>query len=595
MGVPVTQTRAAEFRETLGKRALVADGAMGTMLYSKLNSIGAHRCTDELNLSLPALVRDVHREYVRAGAEILRTNTFGANRPRLESFGFTEKIRQINQAGVRIAREAGRDRAGVLGQGFVAGAVGPLGSRLEPLGSTTCAEARAYFREQIEALVEAGVDLLVLETFRDCGELREAIFTAREAAGPEMVIAAHVSVEDDGTLADGASIESFTRRMDEWPVDVIGLNCSAGPRVVFDTIEKMTAFTGKPLSAMPSAGLPGAVCSPGYVAQYARRFLRAGVKIIGGCCGTTPEHIRAIRNEVDGYQPEPLAHVRISVAPIPSRDGDGAVVLLAEKSQLGAKLAAGRFVTLVEIQPPRGADAFREIENAKQYKAAGIDAVTVPDGPGGRLNAQATCQLIQQRAGIETVLRFGGHGRSTQTIQSELMGAHAVGLRNILCTGDDAAAAASIANNLNRGLDRGGNPIGSPTALVLGVEVNPASLDQLEAKVRAGAEYVVAQPVFDLDVFEAFLKHTEQYKLPVVAGIWLLTSFRDGEFMINERNVPVPPPYMARLSVAQKGAQEEGVAIAIEIMERVRSTVAGVQLSGPFGAAVQVAEAIGPR
>lgn len=585
MAVQAAQTRADEFRETLGKQVLVADGAMGTMLYSKVNLKGASRCLDELNLSLPALVRDVHREYARAGAEILKTNTFGANRKRMEAFGFAGKVRQINQAGVRIAREAARDQA------FIAGAVGPLGVRLEPLGATTCAEARAYFREQVEALLEAGVDLLLLEAFRDCVELREAIFAAREVAGPEMVLAAHVSVEDDGTLADGASTESFTRRLEEWPVDIAGLNCSAGPRIVLDAIEKMTAYTSKPLSAMPSAGFPGAVCSPEYMAQYARRFLRAGVQIVGGCCGTTPEHIRAIRDEIHSFQFEPPAHARGSVTPAPIHERQEAVVPLAEKSQLGAKLAAGRFVTLVEILPPRGVNVSLEIGNAWQYKAAGIDAVMVSDGPGGGLSAQTTCQLIQQQTGIETVLRFGGRTRSIHRIQSELMDAHAVGLRNILCTGDDAVAAASIGNNLNQGLDQGGNPIGSQTALVLGIEVNPASPDQLEAKVRAGAEYLVAQPVFDLDVFEAFLKRTEQYKLPVVAGIWLLTSLRDGEYMINERHVPVPAAYMARMSVAQ----EEGVTIALEIIERVRTAAAGVQLRAPLGAAIQVAEAIRAR
>ncbi len=583
MAVQAMQTRAGEFREILGKRVLVADGGVGATLYAQRPFVNL--CPDELNLSLPALVRDVHREYVRAGAEILETNTFGANRQRLGTFGFAGKLRQINQAGVRIAREAARDRA------FVAGAVGPLGVRLEPLGGTTCAEARAYFREQIEALVEAGVDLLVLETFRDCGELREAIFAAREAAGPEVILAAQVSIEDDGRLADGASTESFTRRLEEWPVDVVGLNCSSGPRVMLDTLERMTAYTSKPLSAMPSAGLPPTICSPEYMAQYARRFVRAGVKIIGGCCGTTPAHIRAMHDEIRGYHPEPLAHPRGPEATIPSRD-QAAIIPLAEKSQLGAKLAAGRFATLVEIQPPHGVDASREVEDATLYKAAGIDAVTVAESSGGGLSAQATCQLIQQQAGIEAVLRFRGAHRSVANIQSELMGAHAVGVRNILFTGNDTAAA-SIASHLNRGQDAGGNPIGTPAALVLGVEVNPSSFDQLEAAARAGAEYVIAQPAFDLDVFEAFLKHAGQYQLPVVAVIRLLTGSRDAEYVMNELHVPVPPAFMARLSVSQDGA-----AIAQEMVERVRGMAAGVQLSVPFGShrmALEVARAIGPK
>src|SRR6266849_3540641 len=303
MAATAAQSRAAEFREALEKRILVADGAMGTALYSK--GVFINRCFDELNLSLPALVRDVHQDYAKAGAEILETNTFGANRKRLAAFGFVEKLRLINQAGVRIAREAARDQA------FVAGAVGPLGIRLEPLGPTSFEEARAIFREQIAALVEAGVDLLVLETFRDSNEIREAIFAAHEVTGGEVAVIAQLSIEDDGTLRDGTSTEDFTRRLDEWPVDVIGLNCSSGPKVMLETIEKMVRYTKKPLSAMPNAGLPTTVegrnlylCSPEYMAQYARRFLLAGVRIVGGCCGTTADHIKLIRAEAHSLQPQ---------------------------------------------------------------------------------------------------------------------------------------------------------------------------------------------------------------------------------------------------------------------------------------------------
>jgi homocysteine S-methyltransferase len=364
---------------------------------------------------------------------------------------------------------------------------------------------------------------------------------------------------------------------------------------MLDAIEKMTAYTSKPLSAMPSAGLPGAECSPGYLAQYARRFARVGAQIVGGCCGTTPAHIRAIRDEVDSGRPGPLPHGHGSEAPPPNLDPapNPAVIALAEKSALGAKLAAGQFVTLAEIYAPRGADASREIEDAKLYQAANIDAVVVGDGPGARLSAPVTAQLIQQQAGMETVLQLSGRGRSIATIQGELMSAHAVGVRNILCTGADAAVVASIANNLNQGLDAGGNPIGSRTALVLGVEVNASSFQQLDTAVRAGADYLLAQPVFDLDVFEAFLKHAEQYRLPVVAGIRLLTSLRDGEYVMNELHVPVPAAYMARLSVSP-----DGVAIALEIVERVRPMVAGVMLSAPSagrGMVIQVAQAMGPR
>jgi len=628
MAVLEPQTRAAEFRETMfgekaGKRILVADGAMGTMLYAKGAFI--NRCFDELNLSLPALVRDVHQEYVRAGAEILETNTFGANRKRLGAFGFGEKVRQINQAGARIAREAARDQA------FVAGAIGPLGIRLEPLGSTTFAEARAIFREQISALVETGVDLLMLETFRDTNELREAIFAAREAAEPDMVIAAYVSVEDDGTLADGASTEDFTRRMDEWAVDIIGLNCSSGPKVMFETIEKMLAWTQKPLSVFPNAGLPASVdgrniylCSPEYMAHYARRFFRAGVRLVGGCCGTTPQHIKEIKSEARSLQPGE-AFTPVVVEETVVKPAALERISVAQRSALGAKLAAERFVSFVEILPPRGLDASKEIEGAKLCKQAGIDCINVPDGPraSARLSAPVTCQLIQQQVGIEAVLHVCCRDRNVLSLQSELLGAHASGIRNLICiTGDpprmgtypdatavfdvDSIGLVAIVNNLNQGLDLGGNPMGSQTALLIGVGANPGALNieeelrRFEAKVRAGAEYVVTQPVFDLDLLEMFLKRTEQYRIPVIAGIWPLTSFRNAEFMINELRVPVPPAYMGRMSMSQSGdaARAEGVAIAREMVQQVRTMVAGVQLSAPFGRyqmAIDVAEAIGSR
>jgi homocysteine S-methyltransferase len=616
-------TRVEEFKEVLDKRVLVADGAMGTMLYSK--GVFINRCYDELNLSLPALVRDVHQDYVKAGSEILETNTFGANRKRLAAFGFSEKVRLINQAGVRIAREAARDQA------FVAGAIGPLGIRLEPLGPTSFSEARAIFREQIEALIEAGVDLLVLETFRDSNEIREAIFAAREAAGNDIAIIAQLSIEDDGTLRDGTSTEDFTRRLDEWPVDVIGLNCSSGPKVMLETIEKMVAYTKKPLSAMPNAGLPTTVegrnlylCSPEYMAQYARRFLMAGVRIVGGCCGTTAEHIKEIRSEARSLQHVQRSQAIITDQPA-TRPKALAKVPVAEKSTLGAKLAAGRFVAFVEILPPRGIDASKEVEGAKLCKAAGIDCINVPDGPraSARMSAQVTCQLIQQHAEIEAVLHFCCRDRNILSIQSELLGAYTMGVRNLICiTGDpprmgtypdatavfdvDAIGLTNIVNNLNHGLDLGGNPMGSQTALLIGVGANPGALNMDEElrrfdwKVQAGAEYVVTQPVFDLDLLEAFLKRTEEHKLPFVAGIWPLTSYRNAEFMVNELRVPVPEPYMERMRRAEsaEAARAEGIAIAREMVERVKSMVAGVQLSAPFGRyqmAIDVAEAIGSR
>ena len=617
------ETRAVEFREQLADRVLVADGAMGTMLYAK--GVFINRCFDELNVSMPDMVREVHSEYLKAGSEILETNTFGANRVRLATFGLAEKLAAVNQSGVRIAREvAGR-------QAFIAGAIGPLGAHIEPLGSISYGEARGFFREQAEALLEAGVDLLILETFSNIEELREAVFAARAAAGPETAIVAQVTIDDDGNLRGGTSTETFTRLLDEWPADVIGCNCSAGPRVTLETIEKMRQYSRKPLSAMPNAGHPARVegrniylCSPEYMAQYARRFLWAGVKIVGGCCGTTPEHIKLVKAEARSLQPAQRKPV-VAVAEPAAQARSLPMVPIEKKSSLGAKLAEGRFVAFVEILPPRGVDAAREIEGAKLCAAHGIDCINVPDGPraSARMSAQVTCQLIQQKAGIEAVLHFCCRDRNILSIQSELLGAHAVGIRNLLCiTGDpprmgaypdatavfdvDAIGLVNIVKNLNQGLDIGGNPIGSQTALTTGVGANPGALNldeeirRLEWKVQGGAEYVVTQPVFDLDLLENFLRRTEHIGIPVIAGIWPLTSFRNAEFMVNELRVPVPERFMERLRRAESGeeARQEGVAIAREMVGHARRMVRGVQLSAPFGRyqmALDVAEAIGSR
>ena len=614
------QNRSAEFKEALLHRVLVADGAMGTGLYSK--GIFLNRCYDELNLSLPALVRDVHQEYLRAGAEIIETNTFGANRKRLAGFGFAEKLRQINQAGVRIAKEVARDQA------FVAGAMGPLGVRLEPLGPVSFAEARDLFREQASALVEAGADQIILETFRDLDELREAVLAVREAAGREIPLIAQVAIEDDGNLEDGTSTANIALALTQWPVDVIGLNCSSGPRVLLEGIEAMAALTTKPLSVMPNAGLPVTVegrnlylCSPEYMAQYARRFLQAGVKIVGGCCGTSPAHIKEIRNEARSFQPGRHAQ-SVQVEEPPQAPQAQPEVPIAERSGLGAKLVAGKFVTFVEILPPKGVDPSKEIAGAKLCKDAGIDCINVPDGPraSARLSAQITCQLIQQHAEIETVLHFCCRDRNILSIQSELLGSHAAGVRNLICiTGDpprmgtypdatavfdvDAIGLVRIASNLNRGLDLGGNPMGSQTALLIGAGANPGAvhldeeLRRLEKKVEAGAEYFVTQPVFDLNLLEVFMKRTEQYGLPVIAGVWPLTSLRNAEFMVNELRVPVPEEYMERMRSVEnaEAARAAGVAIAQDMLRRVRPMTAGVQLSAPFGRyemAIEVAQVI---
>jgi homocysteine S-methyltransferase len=472
---------------------------------------------------------------------------------------------------------------------------------------------------------------LILETFGNLDELREAVFAAREVAGESLPVVAQVTIDDFGRLTRGTDTETFTRTLDGWPVDAIGLNCSVGPKVALETIERMMGFSSKPMSAMPNAGSPQRVegrsiylCSPEYMAQYARRLLWAGVKIVGGCCGTTPEHIRLIRSETRSLQPE-QKRVRVTAEEPEARAQALAPVAMAAKSQLGAKLAEGKFVAFVEILPPRGVDASREVAGARLCAAHGIDCINVPDGPraSARMSAQAACQIIQREAGIEAINHFCCRDRNILGIQSELLGAHAAGVRNLLCiTGDpprmgsypaatavfdvDAIGLVYIVHNLNRGLDIGGNPIGSQTALLIGVGANPGAVNldeevrRFESKVEAGAEYAITQPVFDLNLLEAFLKRTEGARIPVICGIWPLTSFRNAEFMVNELRVPVPEEYMERMrrvDSAEK-SREEGVAIAREMALRVRNMVQGVQLSAPFGRyqmALDVAEALGPR
>jgi methionine synthase I (cobalamin-dependent)/5,10-methylenetetrahydrofolate reductase len=623
----IKTSRALQFRENLAERIFVADGAMGTMLYSR--GVFINRCFDELNLTAPAMIAEIHREYAAVGAEILETNTFGANRTRLAGFGLADKIVAINEAGVRLAHEAASE--GI----YVAGAMGPLGVHLQPLGAMALREARDVFREHAQALCNAGVDLLVLETFTDLAELREAVLAAREAAGDEMVIVAQVAIGDAGELPGGASALDFVREANDWPVDVLGFNCSVGPKTVLEALEEVAPHSLKPLSASPNAGLPVRVdgrniylSSPEYMAQYSRRLLQAGARIIGGCCGTTPGHIKEMVSETRSLQPRQAslqhkarATVRVdpkSAPPEPQR----VAVPLREKSKLGTKLADGRFVSFVEILPPRGTDATREIAGAALCAAHGIDCINVPDGPraSARLSAQAACQLIQQHAGIETAVHFCCRDRNILGIQSELLAAHALGVRNLICiTGDpprmgvypeatavfdvDAIGLVRIAHNLNRGLDIGGGAMGSQTALVIGVGANPGAINldeeihRFERKVEAGAEYVVTQPVFDLALLEEFLRRIKGFKIPVICGIWPLISYRNAEFMVNELRVPVPERFMERMRRADNAekASQAGVAIAREMVEQVQLMVEGVQLSAPFARyqlALDVASAI---
>ena len=598
---------------------VLCDGATGTLLYAK--GVFINRSYDELNLSQPALIRELHHDYLQAGAEIIETNTFGANAVRLARHSMADKVRAINLAGAELAREAAKSF-----DVWVAGSVGPLGIRIEPLGKTSFEEARAAFREQIEALTEAGVDLIILETFGYIEELHQAMLAVRDLS-PKIPLVAQVTMDEEGNCLDGSTPETFAPRLEEWGADVIGCNCSVGPVAMLDAVERLRAATTLPLSAQPNAGMPHSVegrniylCSPEYMASYARKFVAAGVRLIGGCCGTTPEHIQVMKSALRVGK----ARAKASTAQV-----KGAAALVAapavpleQRSRLGAKLAAREFVTMVEIVPPKGTDIRKEMEGARFVKSVGVDGINIPDSPraSARMSNQALSLLVQQQVGIEAILHYTCRDRNVLCIQSDLLGASATGIHNLICiTGDppkmgnypdatavfdvDAIGLVNIVHNLNRGLDIGGNPIGAGTGFVIGVGANPGvpNLDEeirrFEYKVEAGAEYAVTQPVFDLSLLENFLRRIAHHRIPVVAGIWPLVSVRNAEFMKNELRVSVPDSILERMAATKtpEAAREEGVAIAREMLIAVRHMVQGAQISAPQGryaSAVDVLEAL---
>lgn len=596
------------FLDELDRRVLVCDGAMGTMLYSR--GVFLNRSFDELNLTQPDLVAEVHQLYVRAGADVIETNTFGANRVKLAAFGLADRLHAINVQAAQIARHAAREQA------YVAGSIGPLGIRIEPWGKTGIDEAQGYFSEQAAALLEGGVDLFVLETFRDLNELGAAIAAVQRLC--DLPIVAQMTTEEDGNSLDGTPPETFAPEVARRGAHVIGVNCSVGPAPMLETIERMARATTTRLSAQPNAGKPRDIegrniylCSPEYMASYARRFILNGVKLVGGCCGTTPDHIRHIKAAVRALAPA----ARVSVAPSPPSTSDERTEAAAvaepeappigrsDKSRLANAMARGAFVVVVEIWPPKGHRCETLIEQARTLKIRGADLVNIPDGPvaAARMSAIATAVLVEQQAGLETLLHYACRNRTLLEMQSDLLGAHAMGVRNLLLvTGEprkigDYADATSVSDvdsigltnvvaRLNRGLDVGGQAIGRPTGFHIGVALNPTAVNldeelrRFEYKIEAGAEFVVTQPIFDVEAFARFLKRIEGARIPIVAGVWPFESLRDAEYMANEvPGIVVPERLLERMRRAD--APEEGTAIACEIARDLRDLVQGVQVS----------------
>ncbi len=593
-----------ELQGRLEERPLVCDGAMGTMLYSK--GVLLNRCYDELNLSNPTLIRSVHREYVEVGVDLIETNTYGANRVKLQSHGFADAVKSINEKGAQLAREEAR------GNTLVAGAIGPLGKPIAPLGTISEEEAFSYFQEQAEGLLEGGVDLFLLETFADLRQIRQA-FAAVRSLDPSRPIIAQMTFGDDGNTPLGAGPEQVARGLTDMGADVVGVNCSLGPQMMLGIIERFSKATESPLSVQPNAGLPEYVgdrviylCSPEYMAHYAKRFLAVGVTAIGGCCGTNPAHIGAIVGVVRALGPS-RSIVDITAPSEPRPEAEA--VPREEKSHLARSLGR-RFVISVEVDPPKGANPWGLLEKAQWLKENEVDFINIADGPraSARMSALGFALLLEREVGIETILHYQCRDRNLIGIQSDLLGAHVLGMRNILAvTGDppklgdyphatavfdvDSVGLVQILDRLNRGLDLAGNVIGPALPFHIGVAVNPGASDfdaemrKFERKVRAGAEYCLAQPVYDSRLLEKFLEAAKEFRIPVLAGILPLVSYRNAEFLHNEvpgMSVPTAVRERLRNASGKDAAQQVGVDIARESLRQARDMVEGAYLMPPF-------------
>jgi methionine synthase / methylenetetrahydrofolate reductase(NADPH) len=596
------------FRERVGKEVLVFDGGVGTHLYEK--GIFINTCFDELNLVNPDIVAEVHRDYVNAGADIVETNTYGANRFKLAAHGLEPRVHEVNAAGARIARKVAGETV------LVAGSVGPLGVQIEPLGKLSFDEAKDAFKEAIQGLLDGGVDLVIFETFSLVSELLQAVRALKEI-DPAFPFVAQVTINDDGNLLSGAPLSSFVEAISPLCPDAIGLNCSVGPKTMLDALELLKPLTSIPISVQPNAGLPQNIggrniymTSPEYLAEYAKRFIQTGASLTGGCCGTNPEHIKAIRRAVKALQPSRRIEVTSAGLEVTAPEAVR-VREMSEKSRLANKLLRKEFVTLVELVSPKGISPAKEVEKARRLFHFGIDAVNIPDGPraSARMSGLAMAASIQREVGIEPILHIACRDRNVIGMQSDLLGAWALGIRNILAvTGDppklgnypdatavfdvDAIGLTNIIKRLNHGLDLAGNPIGEPTGFCIGVGLNPGAIDldeelrRLDWKIEAGAEFIITQPMFDVRILERCLRRIGHVKLPIVAGIWPLVSYRNAEFMNNEvPGASVPAEIMERMrrTTTKEEGFAEGVKIARETYELIRSEVAGIQLAAPMG------------
>jgi homocysteine S-methyltransferase len=613
----------SRFAERIAERPLLADGAMGTTLYAL--GFGFDECYDAFNLTQPDVIRDVHRQYAAAGADVLETNTFGANRFRLDSWSLASSVAEICVRGVELAREAARDvRPDIL----IAGSVGPLGVRLAPLGSVSVDAAYEAFRDQIAALAEAGADLLVLETFSDVREIEQALRAAKDTC--DLPVVAHMTFNRDQRTLLGTTPQDAAYALAKWHPALIGANCSTGPRGVFEVVRGMAAAAktmhgyAPGLSAMPNAGFPEErgervfyPATPEYFGDYAVRFVETGARLVGGCCGTTPAHIAAMREALDAFAggaTAPSPHIVVNTARSTADKVSRAAHADAEASSLAQALAAKTFVVTIEVEPPKSADTQAMEETAILLRDAGATVLDISDIPMARMRMTglAAAHRVQTQAGIGAVLHFPVRGRNLLRVQGDLLAAHALGVRNLFVTmgdptriGDFPQASDThdivptglvqlIKQQMNQGVDGSGASIGKPCNFVVGVAANltPDDFDKeaklLRKKIDCGADFALTQPVFDPDVARRFITHYERLfgklDLPILAGILPLASVRHAQFLRNEvPGMVMPKSIVTRLEGAGTKTRTEGARIALEILDDIRDAVQGVYFIPAFG------------
>lgn len=604
------------FRERLSGPPILADGGMGTLLYQ--HGVPFGRSFDELNLSSPDLVRSVHQEYLRAGAELIETNTFGANRARLEGFGHDHKVRQINIQGAKLAREA-REIEGK--PAFVAGSIGPLGQTLAPIGNVTVAQARSVFIEQTEGLLEGGVDVIIIETMSSLTELIAAVQAVRETT--DLPLIAEMSYSEELRTFHGRTPEVVAERMNEMPVDVIGANCAVGPQIMLDIIQALAEKTALPLSAMPNAGVPRMIngrfmytSTPQYFASFVTGFIKRGVKVLGGCCGTTPAHIRAIHDALGALSaPEQVKSGEgaqsvnvVQIRPAITEDTAELKDAVPDTSEFAKKLGK-TFMISIELDPPKESNPRKILQGARLFKKHGVDAVNVADSPMARvrMSAVAAAAMIRHNEGIEPIVHFTCRDRNLMGLQADLIGAHALGLRNVLAiTGDpptvgdfpgasgvydvDSIGLVKILARLNNGQDFAGSSIGAPTAFTIGVASNPSATDlelelsRFKEKISEGAHFSFTQPLYELEILERFLDRLGGRPIPIFLGLLPLMSFRHASFLHNEvPGISVPQTHRDALEKAGNEGAKVGVELCRELLERARPLVDGVYLMPSFG------------